>query len=1346
CIHWNSTTTTSQAMVRVNCDYIPAWPFVYYKNKTNVILHILWPFITWKETISGYKVLALFYFLFRLTWNERKSTQYVDIFWPIIHLEYNDNGFRFGIRPLFWLVWTDKSFKFILFGLITIVSKDGGDDMWVVIAPFIWFRKDGDRYFFTLAPILWITGRSNNERLKIVLLPVGVFSRSSSGNWWLNIAFLFHLAGGDDFYYCHLLPLFVVTGNDNGMLFIFMFLYYYIRRQSSFTTLLLLAFFYRSWDEGKSRFLNICLLFNYRHLSGTVTNVVLFPLMWIRSVSGHSFTFHLWPAFGFKVSQKSRGFNVYVLYPIVIYKNKHGGAYKRFMFFYALIHYLHDKEERIKLVIFLPIFLYRRMQLSSSGFILLYFWHRRRRQINIQMEDIQRTTSGGDPDLSDVPVANMTKHYKLFYDVQGFLPFVFYVRNQDLRSLVVLPVLLLKWHTDTINSTLLAPLFYQRRRGTDLVRWLLPLFYHKQSTHGEQERTITLSPLYYYWQKGDNHFRFILPVFVDFVKGESHLVYIFPTLIHYRKSIFKFETFFPFYFRIQDAAKNELFTYYFPFWGSGFQGSKWRSYYFLFPLFAYKEDPERHAKIYDILFPLFHFDRDDESHSIRILPFFWRSVNERNEMLLIMPLFWRFVTDKDRRPQINTLFLPFYFKRDSAQYLFTFASPALLPPYYIHYHREASQVEKTFVFPFYAHKIKGLDHLRWFLLVLYRHTWRDFSEDMYMNILLYFKFNNSKLSVSGFVPLWVQWLVKDKQHYHLRVLLLYAYDRMKSSLKHRTRVSILYLITNRVALFCEAMDVVATTIDPETGEPRAIEMTETSPTPGGEDYNGATTADSSAKRYKSTKVYFFPLFHFKRSEETSYYQFALLWLAKPYVSFLYRFKGSDESVFHIFLAYYFKRTDSWRQVALVWFFHPVVSCFLYEDVLTRIIVRVFPIFWFKRRITPDNQVGSKNLSIIYIVPRYGLFNYRCNQSNTERTHYFLPLYYYSRQGETDRRLAIIWFAHPIVSLFTSIRDSTHSIHRLFPIFYRYSSSQAHSLAGRSGIAFVWIGHPDVSLVRYHHSTDSSIFAIFPILWTKWSHVDEKFQLSIVYIVRGFGLIDYRRKSADEVRFYMLPIIHVQTESTETNVSIVYLVHPLASFIRFNSSSSETKFFVFLLIYILSGDDRSNFSLLWLGDPRASFIGYWSKGNRSHFHIALAFWLSFVDENMQLGLLWLGCLRASGGVYYPIALFLSFSDGSYYTSHLIPVYRYTNRITAGHERLWILFGMIYLVTKADVTDFRWCYRWIRVKSGPSVSLVEVNPFIHYKRKSGNSRLLFLGGMCGYDDSARGGGCRVCCIEC
>ncbi|EFA83205.1 hypothetical protein PPL_03995 [Heterostelium album PN500] len=1416
-------------MVRVNCDYIPAWPIVYYKNTSKTILHILWPLITWSESASGNKVFALLYFLFRLAWKERSSTQYVDFFWPIIHLEFNDNGFRFGIRPLFWIISTDRTFKLSILGIINIFSKDSGDDVWVVLFPFFWYRYKNGKVFYTIPPILWVSG-DGDDKLKVVLLPLGVLSKGSSG-WWLNVAFFFHLAirdSGDKVYF-HLLPFLVVKkarnlninicglihyqlkhndkyffmftplflmfgGNDShfslymipllvyrrtasSSLFIFMFIFYRIKNSSRLISMLIPLYFYREWDQKRSRYLNIMGLYNFRRLySENLVHIILAPILWIRIAKGTSFTFHLWPAFGFKISQKSRGFNIYVLYPLIIYKNKRNGDFKRFMFIYPLCHYYHDKQEKTRIRSFLPVFYYKSQPSGVFGFFLLYFWYKDRTNSNqISMDVIRRAdepTPEIDPELRDVPVPPPAKQVpEVEYQIRGFLPFFYFVSKRSENLVILLPLFFVKWNTQMVDSKFVSLIYYQSKYEDHfLVRWLLPVFYQKHTS----EKTLVLSPVYYYYSRGTRRFRLILPVFIDFIKGETHFIYCFPTFIHYRKSIFKFTSFFPIYFRTQDATKNELFTYYFPIWGSGSQGSKSNTYYFLFPLFGYKYDRETHAKRIDILFPLFHFDRDPESYSLRLLPIFWRSYNERNEFLLVMPFYWKFVTDKDTRAQINTLFIPFYFKRDSAQYLFTFASPALLPPYYIHYHREASQVEQTYVFPFFAHKIKGLDHLRWFLLYVYRHTWRDFSDEMYMNVLLYFKLNNPKYRISGFIPLYIEWFAKETQKYHLRTLFLLAYDRIKTDLRRQKRICLFYLISNRVTLF----------LWKKTKKSSTGHVVSSTPAQGADEEGSlGTDIDRPAPPkphfdHHSKKIFLFPIFHYCSSSTDKYYQLCFLWFVKPWLSFIYRFKSETESCFQVLFAFYYNCSSTLKQLAIIWFFNPNVGLFLYEKTPFVVIKRIFPLFWrmstpkkfesveeMKEETEQSTSSGSEIsiLSILYIIPSYGLYNYRYNSAKNKKSHYLFPLYYHSK-SERQTTTSVLYAGHPVVSFFHRSKHGSNLILRIFPLFYYYSDTD--SSLPVSGLSILWIGHPDVAFYRTYKSSRSSIVSIFPLFWSKTSYANKSYQLSIIYVVRKFGLIDYYTESeADIFRFYIFPFFHVSHSPGDTRVGILYAGHPKGSVFSGYFTETHSKFFVFLFFYYLrdTAEQKTKFSLLWIADPRASLIGYWSHGRQSHFHVLFVIWVATAEEYLQWGLFWIAWAKsevypssflnqeASGSdpiirnIYYPVSLFLSYNDGAYSTHHFMPIYRYTNKVVKEQEKLWALFGMFYLVTRKDYTEVRWCYRWIRVKSSPSVYLVEVNPFVSYKRKHNASRLLFLGGMCGYDDRLSDSTCRICCIE-
>eukprot|EP01133_Synstelium_polycarpum_P007797 gene7797-9146_t len=1091
--------------------------------------------------------------------------------------------------------------------------------MWIVIFPLFWYRYKNGKVFYTIPPLLWVSAK-DDEHLKVVLLPLGVFSKSRSG-WWFNIAFIIHLMVRDSSSYFHLLPLlFVRTKNDkvdvnimavihykkrsdsflftfmllfwitsknsalsvlllplfiyrrtsSKTLFILAFLFYYFKSASTTFSMLPLAYWYRK--TSSSTIVNVALLATYRRLD-TAKLYLLFPFLWVRSLPGSFFSVHVWPVLGVKVSQKSKGFNIYSLYPAIIYKNKRNGLYKRFMFLGVIAQYLNDKENHIKRHSILPVYFTSTTPSYTRG-----------------LEDGTYGSTPTPPPLDDDGNFVPRPRYKTetatdySFNVYGLLPLIFYVtRGPTNKLLIIMPLFVTKWCSDRRDSYFASPIYYQRLTEFSLVRWLLPVFFQRRTL----TKSLILSPVFIHWRKDGNSVRIVPPLYIDVVKGETHLILVLlPTFIHYRKSIFKFTSLFPFFYRSQDASKGSLFTYIFPFYGYSTKGASSSNYYVLFPLFGYHSDPEVSTKSVDVLFPLFHYDRSETSYSLRLLPFFWRSVNPNNAFLLVMPLFWRFITNREKRPQITTLFLPCYFKRDSAEYLLTFASPALLPPYYIHYHRESSQIEETYVFPFFAHKIRGLDHLRWVLLVLYRHSWRDFSDNMYMNVLLYFKYVSDDYNISGIVPLWVKWLCKKQDKFHLRILLLLAYDRLSSTIKKTKRISFFWLVSNRVSMFTYRHSTIANVVSDFITRPSDAELYPTN-TPADNDRPTTTFTKSSTK------------------------SFALLWIGSPAIS-MYR--------------------------------------------------------------------------------------------------------YY--------------------------RDTTVMLNRLFPVFYRYTDSSPSLEA--SGFSFLWIGHPDVALFRTYSSVRKSIVSLFPLFWRKESTVNKTYQLSILYVVRRYGLIDYLAKEqGDTFRFYIFPMCHVRHSPSETRISILYAGHSRASMFSGYFTEDSSKFWIVPWFWYSFDrkEERSNLSLFWIVDPRVSFIGHWTHGEQAHFHILFLIWVSAAEEYYQWGLFWIAWAKSSVGsnpflnqggnstkissIYYPVSLFMFYNDGAHRSHHLMPVYRYTSKSKEESEKLWALFGMIYLYTRQDIVEFRWFYRWIRVKSSESTYICEINPFVSYKRKGQETKLLFIG---------------------
>eukprot|EP01132_Coremiostelium_polycephalum_P003812 gene3812-4742_t len=1335
-----------------------------------------------------------------LAWKESTETQYVDFFWPIIHLEFNSRGFRFGIRPIFWVISTDTTFKLSIFGVINIFSKDRGDDTWIVLFPFFWYRYKNGRLFWTIPPLLWVRSNDTKDTLKIVVPLAFVYSSGPDG-FYLNLALIFQISKLKNLFVLFLFPLFI-----------------YRRKGDSFVLNILICFNYRRYSNGSFNwffFFVVCfgdgtgaefnsavkivnaLLF-YTHIHKIHSQIkwnIFFPLLWIRVKEGSSFLFHLWPAFGFKISQKGRGFSIFLLYPAIIYRNREHGRLVQFYFLFPFVHYYHDKDNKECRHGIIPVYFYSNRPKISKGHILLYFWYCEKARNKIKMHDMVEISSPNNNGLQDIPsnenignitvndnngdipamdvplppppppppvvvaqVAVETDYGTEKYDstLRGFLPIIFFSSKSDERVLVFLPLFFTKWNVSCTNSYFVSLLFYQKLHHSDVKRWIIPIFYQKQT----EDKTLILSPIYHYYRNKDNHARIILPVFIDFVKGESHLmVLLFPTFIYYRKSIFKFTCLFPFFFRTQDASKYEIFTYYFPFYGKSSTGSDSNNHYFLFPLFGLKKRIENNLLSIDILFPLFHYEKSDINFSLRLLPFFWKSTNSYNEFLLVMPFYWRFVTNKDSRAQSNTLLFPFYFKRDSAQYEFVFASPALLPPYYIHYHREASQVEQTYVFPFFAHKIKGLDHLRWFLLILYRHTWRDFSDHMYMNVLLYFRYNSEKLSLTGLAPFWVSWFRKDSCKRHIRILILLAYDKMINEEREQKKFAFLWFVSNQVSIFSREI----TKIKKPDQEP-----------------------------LEKRKVFLWPLFHHK-SKSNGDYHLGILWLFRHSLSFIYLFKDGENSLFWIFLILYKSSTTILSRLAIIWLFHPIASFFLTESSPFSIIVRIFPLFWFMRSTTgksssiedirisrvgniQEEQEGfssldqsttttnsgnnsslikTRILSIFYLVPGYGLIN--SSYENQVSTTYFLPIFYH-KSGEKRKVFSFLWIGHPLVSFFNYDRKYNTIVHRIFPLYYR--KLEKDNNLPLSIFSMFWIGHPTVSLFRYYKSVRSSIICFFPLFWRKISFAKESYHISIIYIVRKYGFFDYYKCDTDNsYHFYILFIYYILRRDNTTYLALLYLVHSRLAFITGRFKEASSKFFIFLFFYFKSSEKShsTNVSFLWIVDPRVSFIGYWSRNQYSHFHILLLFWWSRIEQYSQVGFCWIACKKESqyGNqminhevpqseqthvIYSPISLYLYYNDGQFKTIHLMPFFRYTRNSTT--ERFWALLGLIYLCTKGDTTDFRWCYRWVRVKSGGSNLIVEVQPFVSYKKKAGQSKTLLMGGICGCYPSM----CRVCCIEC
>ncbi|EGG21738.1 hypothetical protein DFA_01624 [Cavenderia fasciculata] len=259
-------------MVRVNCDYIPAWPIVYYVKKSYTILHLLWPAITWKESKNGNKVFAFFYIFFRLAWNESKETQFVDFFWPIIHLEYSGRGFRFGIRPLFWIISTDRTFKLTLLALLLhVVNSD--KRFYMHILPFLFIHRkvsngtthvniaglfhvmttDSKRFYMHILPFLFINRKSSGT-LHVNFMVVMHYRRTSSGTLFVLAPFLFVYHGTSNFF-LFIVPLLLVSRSKSRNIIV------KLVKERTFT--LLLPVFVH-WTNGDDYFVNVLALFTQK--------------------------------------------------------------------------------------------------------------------------------------------------------------------------------------------------------------------------------------------------------------------------------------------------------------------------------------------------------------------------------------------------------------------------------------------------------------------------------------------------------------------------------------------------------------------------------------------------------------------------------------------------------------------------------------------------------------------------------------------------------------------------------------------------------------------------------------------------------------------------------------------------------------------------------------------------------------------------------------------------------------------------------------------------------------------------------------------------------------------------
>jgi hypothetical protein len=406
---------------------------------------------------------------------------------------------------------------------------------------------------------------------------------------------------------------------------------------------------------------------------------IFFPVYWNGWGKDYSY-YHLWPLFG--VNRKDSYSEHSTLYPFFRYGEDPNSSRMKLDLFWPIFNYQTSPDYMSHRA--LPLYWYEKGSDTSGGFVFPYYW---------------RNTAS--------------------YQARGVIPLWYSSRGEGLATDVVFP------------------LYYNREKNEDHLRLIFPLYGRwKNETASLQ----TFFPLYWDYRRADFALRTGLPVYLDFHDGPAF-----------------FTTFFPFYYRAGNTQLPSEFTYYFPVYGTYRIGQTYSRHLLFMPLYSrYRDDATRIAG-WDVMWPMLHYETGPDRRSVRVFPLLWYTRSPQERMTFALPLYFsyagpessyfhiipfygvnkkgsnfeqRFVLgpvyidtqDPSRglsrqdivfpifsRMKVNTMkrswLFPFYYHREKPDSRITFASPCLLPPYYLVY--KDDKQEYSHIWPFYGHLQQG---------------------------------------------------------------------------------------------------------------------------------------------------------------------------------------------------------------------------------------------------------------------------------------------------------------------------------------------------------------------------------------------------------------------------------------------------------------------------------------------------------------------------------------------------------------------------------------------------------------------------------------------------------------
>jgi hypothetical protein len=421
-----------------------------------------------------------------------------------------------------------------------------------------------------------------------------------------------------------------------------------------------------------------------------------------------------------------------------------------------------ERGDNFKKDIILPVYFRERKDDTSKGIILPYYW-------------------------KNSPTRKTKGIYPVWYSSRGddfksdlILPFYWHEQNKGKSKGILLSYY---WNNSPSCKTKgVFPLWYSSRGNDTKTDLILPSYYYRKKPESSLRLIL---PLFGQWNSGTTHFKTIASLYLDYKKDDLKTRAGIPIYWLYHHGPFSFTSLFPVYYHFKNANKSSEFKYILPFYGSYVVDDFLEYHFILMPLYFKFENQKLQLKGWNVLWPLIHYEKSPNTFSARVLPFYWHIKDPDYRLTIGSPLYFSFASKNhtytyliplygkythdayykrllfppayidtrdssiqlsrkdifypifskiDKKDTHKTRFIPFMYRYKDPVKHFTFASPALLPPYYFRY--EKGDHKENHLVPFWGYTKKGTYTRRLMLPPAYINT-RDPSIELSRKDIFY---------------------------------------------------------------------------------------------------------------------------------------------------------------------------------------------------------------------------------------------------------------------------------------------------------------------------------------------------------------------------------------------------------------------------------------------------------------------------------------------------------------------------------------------------------------------------------------------------------------------------------